>query len=241
MASRKRKKQRKSSSKHRWPRAIALVLLAPIAAYLGLALLGSLIPVNADWEEAETGIPIYLTDNGVHLDIVMPIEAAGVSWAPYFPGTDLAQPAWANAGHVMIGSGDRGVYTEAKDWGDLRASTAFGALFAGNRVMHVQYVDAPQRFAAAEIRLTPAQYRRLWQSVRASFDLSEDGWPQRLDTPGYWPSDAFYEGRGSFNAAMTCNQWVARQLRIAGVESSLWSPFSKGLPWRYRAPDAATD
>nr|WP_280638947.1 TIGR02117 family protein [Sphingomicrobium aestuariivivum] len=210
------------------------MLFVPLFVYLGLAALGSLVPVNRGWVEADEGVTVYLVDNGVHLDIAFPVAAAGVSWAPYFPAGDLADPDWANAAHVMIGSGDRGIYTEAKDWADLKPGTALRALAGGDRVMHVQYVTGPERFADAEIRLTLAEYRRLWQSVRESFAMDEDGWPQRLDTPGYWPSDAFYEGKGGFNAIMTCNQWVARQLRIAGVESSLWSPLSKGLPWRYR-------
>ena len=72
--------------------------------------------------------------------------------------------------------------------------------------------------------------------MRASFTLDGDGLPEPLAVPGYFGSDAFYEGEGPFNFVQTCNQWVAGRLRIAGVETSLWSPFSKGLPWRYRRP-----
>lgn len=236
MARRKRTSTRRG--KAGWPRRLAALLLAPLALYLGLAVLGSLVPVNADWREPDEGITVYLVDNGIHLDLVFPVEAGGLSWAPYFPAADLADPAWARADWVMIGSGDRGIYTEAERWADLRPATAVRALVAGDRVMHVQYVTDPARFAAAELRLRPVEYRRLWQAVRQSFDLGADGWPQRLDTPGYFASDAFYEAKGGFNLVATCNQWVADRLRIAGVESSLWSPFSKGLPWRYRPPEA---
>ena len=61
--------------------------------------------------------------------------------------------------------------------------------------------------------------------------------PQRIDHPGYWDSDAFYEGIGNFNAVRTCNQWVNAKLRIAGVEASLWTPFSKGVTWRHPLPE----
>ena len=218
-----------------WPKRLALILLAPIALYLVAALVGSLVPLNRDWQEPDTGPTVWLVSNGVHLDIAFPVTAQGLDWRTDFPPQDYADPQWANASHVMIGAGDRGVYTTAKDWTDLTPGIAARALVAGEPVMHVQFVPPPADFAVAEIRLRPDEYRRLFQSVRASFALGE-GRPQRLPVDGYFASDAFYQGRGSFNALRTCNQWVADRLRLAGVETSLWSPFVQGLEWRYREP-----
>ena len=229
-------KRRRRTRKPHWPRRVALALLAPVALYLAAALIGSFIPLNRDWEEPETGITIWLVSNGVHLDIAFPVVAEGLDWREDFPPGDFADPAWANASHVMIGAGDRGVYTTAEDWGDLEPGVALTALTDGERVMHVQFVPPPARFAKAELRLRPEEYRRLYQSVRSSFALGDGGRPQRLDADGYFDSDAFYEGRGGFNALMTCNQWVASRLRLAGVETSAWTPFAQGLPWRYREP-----
>ena len=220
-----------------WPKRLALILLAPIALYLVAALVGSLVPLNRDWQEPDTGPTVWLVSNGVHLDIAFPVIEQGLDWRDDFPPADFADPAWANASHVMIGAGDKGVYTTAQSWSDLTPAVAARALVSGERVMHVQYVPPPTGFAVAEIRLTPEQYRRLFQAVRASFDLGADGRPQRLaDTAGYGNSDAFYEAHGGFSAVRTCNQWVAGRLRLAGVETSLWSPFAQGLPWRYRDP-----
>ncbi|MCM8557734.1 TIGR02117 family protein [Sphingomicrobium sediminis] len=232
MPKRKRKKLRSS-----WPRRILAAIAIPLACYLGLAALGAIVPLNPSWEEPEEGTTVYLVDNGVHLDIAFPVAAEGLDWRPNFPADHLAEPLWASASHVMIGAGDLGIYTTAEDWGDLRPGVAVNALVDGERVMHVQYVEDPARFAVAEIRLRPAEYRRLYQAVRSSFDLDDDGQPQLLaDVDGYFPSDAFYAGQGPFSAVQTCNQWVASRLRIAGVETSLWVPFSKGLPWRFREP-----
>ena len=105
--------------------------------------------------------------------------------------------------------------------------------------MHVEWVRDPA-YAAREIRLRPEEYRRLWQSIRAEFDLDSTGRPQRIDHSGYGPADAFYEGRGKASAIRTCNSWAADRLRLAGVETSLWSPFAQGLVRRYRKAGQST-
>ena len=47
-------------------------------------------------------------------------------------------------------------------------------------------------------------------------------------------------GIGRASALSTCNNWVAGRLRLAGVRTSLWSPFVQGLVWRYRTADQRT-
>jgi len=225
---------RRKRTRFTWKRLVLAVLAIPLL-YLAAALVGSLIPVNRDWREPDQGITIYLVDNGVHLDLVLPAEAAGLSWRSDFAPKDIAEPRWANSDWVMIGAGERAVYLDTPTWADLSLKTAARAAITGEQIIHVQWASDPEDWADAAIRLTPEQYRRLHAAIRASFDLKA-GRPQRIDHPGYWDSDAFYEGVGNFNAIRTCNQWVASRLRIAGVETSLWSPFSKGLPWRYRPP-----
>lgn len=227
----RRRRRKKWSTRKR----IALAILALPIAYFLAALLGSLIPVNMGWQEPDEGVTVYISNNGIHLDLVMPVEAEGLSWREDFPPQDFGDPRWTNAQWIMIGAGDKGIYTEAEEWADLKPGTAIRALTAGDRVMHVQWVTEPAQWTEAEIRLRPAEYRRLHAAVRSTFAL-EDGRPQRLDFEGYFPSDAFYEGLGGFNLFGTCNNWVAQRLRIAGVESSLWTPIAQGLPWRYRKP-----
>ena len=86
----------------------------------------------------------------------------------------------------------------------------------------------------AQIRLRPQEYRRLWAAVRADLTLDANGRPERIDHPGYGPSDAFYRATGKASALRTCNSWAAGKLRLAGVKTSLWPPFAQGLVWRYR-------
>jgi len=225
-------KRRTRRRKFSWAKRIAIALLAIPALYLLGALVGSLISVNSAWAEPDKGITIYIADNGVHADLILPAETQGLDWRPLVPRSDFADVP-TDAAWVAFGAGERRVYLETPTWADLSLKTAFVALTGGERVMHVEWVDNPA-YAARELRLTPEQYRRLWASIRAGFKLDANGKPIQIDHPGYGLHDAFYEGVGKANAVHTCNQWAAGRLRLAGVEAPLWSPFVNGLTWRYR-------
>ena len=211
---------------------MALGLLIIPALYLLAALIGSLIPINAGWREPNQGITIYLADNGTHADLLLPVRAAGLDWAPLIPRSDMADVAPA-ANWIAFGAGERRVYLDTPTWADITPRTLWAATTGGERIVHVEYTSDPT-YAARSIRLTPEQYRRLWASIRAEFTLDRQGRPVRIDHPGYGPRDAFYEGMGRASALSTCNNWVAGRLRLAGVETSLWPPFAQGLLWRYR-------
>jgi uncharacterized protein (TIGR02117 family) len=223
---------RKKAKARKWARRIVAAVLALPAAYLLIALVGSLVPVNRGWTEPANGITVYLADNGVHADLIMPVAAQGLDWAPLFPARDFARVD-PNASFIAFGAGERRVYLDTPSWWDLTPRTLSSALAGGDRVMHVQHVPSPS-YAVREIRLRPQEYRRLWAAVRASLVLDSRGRPQRIAHPGYGPSDAFYRVHGKSSLIHTCNSWVADRLRLAGVKTSLWPPFAQGLVWRYR-------
>lgn len=225
-------RRRRKSKAGRWVGRLLTALLAVPAFYLVAALLGSVIPVNSGWTEPDRGTAVYIADNGVHADIIMPVEAQGLDWKPFMPGSDFTAPD-PDAHWIAFGSGEQRVYLDTPSWWDIRPRTIWAALAGGRRVMHVEYVPSPT-YAARVIRLRPEEYRRLWAAIRADFMLNRRGRPQRVDHPGYGPADAFYRATGKANALRTCNAVVANWLRLAGVETSLWPPFVNGLTWRYR-------
>src|SRR5438105_14353446 len=113
---------------------IVTVLPAILALYLATALIGSLVPVNRGWQEAAQGTTIYLADNGVHADIIMPVKAEGLDWAPLIPKSDFAAPD-PNAQWVAFGSGEERVYLNTPTWWDITPRTVWSALTGGRRVM----------------------------------------------------------------------------------------------------------
>lgn len=229
---------RRKSKWKQWLGRVGLAIAVIPALYLLAALIGSLIPVNRGWAEPEAGTTIYLRSNGVHIDLIMPANAQGLDWRPLLPARDFARPP-PNPRWFGFGAGERRVYLETPRWRDIKPKAVWAGLTGGERVMHVERIDRPGPELRA-IRLRPEEYRRLWASVRAEFDLDQDGRPQRIDHPGYWHDDAFYEGFGKADAVDTCNQWVTERLKVARIETSLWTPFAQGLMWRYREVDQST-
>ena len=225
-------RRRRKSKSGRWAGRVLTFLLAGPALYLVGALAGSLAPVNRHWREPAEGTTIYLADNGVHADVIMPVKANGLDWAPLFPARDFAAPV-RGMRWIAFGSGEQHVYLDTPRWRDIRPRTIGSALSGGPRVMHVEYVPSPD-YAVRAIRVRPQEYRRLWASIRADLKLGRGGNPQRIDHPGYGPSDAFYRATGKASAFRTCNTAAANWLRLAGIETSLWPPFTQGLTWRYR-------
>ncbi len=214
---------------------MALALGAPPALYLLAALIGSLIPVNRGWTEpgaAEPGVTIYIADNGIHADIIMPAMAQGLDWRPLVPKRHVAA-AHPEAQWVAFGSGEERVYLETQRWRDIKPKTIWSAVTGGKRVMHVEWVRNPS-YAVRQIRLRPEEYRRLWAAVRGDFERDAAGLPQHLAARGYGCCDTFYRATGKASASRTCNSWAATRLRLAGVKTSLWPPFVQGLTWRYR-------
>ena len=222
-------RRRRKTKAGKWARRALFAILAVPALYLVAALAGALVPVNRGWSEPDRGITIYIADNGVHTDILMPVSAAGLDWRSLLPPSDAEAPP-PDPQWVAFGVGERAVYLETPQWRDLRATVALRALTRGRRVVHVEWVVDPG-YAAREIRLRPEEYRRLWAAVRSSF---RDARPHKIAHKGYGTADVFYEGVGHANAFATCNQWTADTLRLAGIETSLWSPFVQGVVWRYR-------
>ena len=229
---------RRKRGRNKIIRRVALALAAIPALYLLAALIGSLAPVNRAWVEPDQGVTVYLANNGVHADLIMPAVWQGLDWRPFVPKSDFASPD-PDAAWVAFGSGEERVYLETPRWRDITPRTIWSALTGGKRVMHVEWVSNPA-YADRAIRLRPEEYRRLWAAIRADFQLDAAGKPTRIDHPGYGPSDAFYWATGKFHALKTCNTWTAGRLRVAGVETSLWPPFVQGLVWRYRPADQST-
>lgn len=216
----------------RWIGLLLTALLALPALYLVAALAGSVISVNHDWREAFDGTTIYIADNGIHADIIMPVDSNGLNWTTLFPKHDFAQLP-AGTPWIAFGSGEREIYLDTPQWSDIRLSTLWPALAGGARLVHVEYVSNPD-YAVRQIRLRPEEYRHLWAAIRADFASDVNGRPERDKHPGYGPSDAFYSATGKASAIRTCNVVVADWLRLAGVKASLWPPLSPGLIWRYR-------
>jgi uncharacterized protein (TIGR02117 family) len=220
----------------RWLAWLGAALVAAPLAYLLPALVLGLLPVNRDFRPTPPqagGVTVWLRSNGVHAELVLP-AAAPHDWRAELPPAEvvdaarLASPpelAW-----IAFGWGDRDFFVRTRTWRDLRPGTAASALLGlGPAAMHVEYLSRPQDYRAQRIDLSPAQYALLVDGLRAGFARDAAGRPRRIDDPGYFDTDAFYEGTGRYSLVLTCNEWIRRVLAGAGVRTAAWAPFEAAL------------
>ena len=113
------------------------------ALYLVAALIGSLVPVNRGWTEPEHGTTIYIADNGIHADIIMPVKARRAGLGAADPGARLRRRRPGRAlDRVRIGRA-ASLSRTRRPGGTSRRARSGPALTGGKRVMHVEYVPSP--------------------------------------------------------------------------------------------------
>lgn len=210
--------------------AIVIVIILYIIA----AVAGSLIPVNTTQPEGPKELEIFIESNGVHTDIVMPVQNEIVDWLRFVdPGHTKAGAV--DYAFVAFGWGDRGFYEHTPEWKDLKPGIAFRALFLETpAAMHVKFrhyiIEDEQTIS---IKLNPAQYKALAEYIRKSFSQDESGLPRNIPNLHYSQSDAFYQAEGSLTLLNTCNTWTNNALKHAGLRASLWTPFVEGIFYSY--------
>lgn len=204
---------------------LGVVLLWFVLAYV----LGS-IPVNRDWQEPEHGVEIWLVDNGVHTDFVLPARNQQMDWHARFLDAHFPEsPRGAN--FLEVGWGDRGFYLEARTWDELKISTAVKALFfLGSSLVHVKWSLKPRPAADCKpVCLRPGEYARLCAFVLESLRRDAKGGLVPVLGKGYGSLDTFYEGVGSYGFTYTCNSWTNEALKRSGVRAALWGPLPSSI------------
>jgi uncharacterized protein (TIGR02117 family) len=211
---------------------VAATIGIPLFLYLLLATLLSLIPVNRHFRSSGP-VEIYVCTNGLHADFLLPVADPVIDWRSKFPVIDFAG-ADSSYQFVGIGWGDRRFYMETPYWEDLQLSVALtAALWPTRAALHVTYYpEAPDSEDCVKLRLTEDQYSRLSEFILSYFPEDTQTEGALIPGKGYGPRDNFYEARGRFSALFTCNNWVSKGLKRAGVRTALWSPFDKGIFWQ---------
>jgi uncharacterized protein (TIGR02117 family) len=221
------------STRRSIPRRILVLLkrcfqgISLVVAFYLLVVLAGLIPVDNDFAARADGIEILVTSNPVHADVVLPIETSVVNWRDHFPAECFAGNK-QSATHVAIGWGDKGFFLQTSTWNDLKASTAANALlWPSETCLHVTMkpsVTTSQN--TRSVRLSAKQYSELTDFVLRSFRTDRNDHNIPIESAGYSWNDAFFEARGTYHCVNTCNSWVGRALRCAGVRTGWMTPLS---------------
>ncbi|MEO0820648.1 MAG: DUF2459 domain-containing protein [Pseudomonadota bacterium] len=188
------------------------------------------------------GMRVTVVDHGWHAGLV--VAAADLRAAALALGRERRALGHAlrslaaqdpRARWLEIGWGDDGFYRSVARIEDLTAETALAALlWPTPSVMHVAAFDRPpdEAFAAAErvtLTLSRAGFLRFATALAETLALGPGGAVEDRG-PGLYGGARFYAAAPGYHAFNTCNHWVARLLRRAGVPASpLPGTFSTGL------------
>jgi uncharacterized protein (TIGR02117 family) len=205
---------------------ILYFLLIPVT-YIIISLILSVITIDRKANDENFSKSIYLSTNGVHLDIVIPkqeIDSLVLSGIKHKETED----------YLSFGWGDENFYLNTPTWGDLTFSNAFQAMFLkSSTLIHVTRYEQ-KRTDWIEIKVNEFELQKLNTYLLNTFQLDENGMKILLENKGYSPTDDFYKSKGSFSCFNTCNSWVNKGFKESGLKSSLWTPFDFGLLNKYK-------
>lgn len=210
--------------KYLWRSALVVLVLPLLYLLISLALTAWPTGKVSSCRDADP--VMFLTTNGVHLDLVMAVDAISDS---------LKEDLVIHPGDrfLAFGWGDQEFYLNTPEWSDLKASTAFNALFAkGPSLVHVTRYQHKQAHWNP-VHACPEAIAVVNSYISHSFLPDLEGHKTLLKNKGYGTSDEFYRARGSYSCFKTCNSWVNSALQLAGLRASIWTPFDFGLMRRY--------
>jgi uncharacterized protein (TIGR02117 family) len=202
--------------------------------YFIVAFVLSRLAVN-EKEVTQADLSIYILTNGVHADIVVPIETEEINWRNW-----ITQPVLiaqdTNYKYLAFGWGDKGFYLETPEWKDLKLSVAFKAAFGlSTSAMHTTfYKKMKLNDRCKEIKISIEQYKLLIANLKNGFCLNSNQVPIHIPTNAVYNStDAFYEGMGSYSFFKTCNTWANNSLKNSNLKACIWTIFDTGIFLKY--------
>ncbi len=205
---------------------LILGVLAIPVMYLLVSLLLTSITVNKRDVNLNVEKLIYLSTNGVHLDIIIPVSEIDDKLLSGLKKKDEK--------YLSFGWGDENFYLNTPTWNDLTFKNAFSALFLdSNTLIHLtRYSRINSEWTI--VNLNDKQLAKLNKYILNSFMLDKGGNKIILENKGYAFNDDFYKANGSYSCIKTCNSWVNSALKRSDLKSCYWTPFDFGIINKYK-------
>ena len=199
-----------------------LVIPAFIVLYLLIALILSYIPVNTQQTIENKDYSMYLSSNGVHLDIIIAKEDIDSIMLNRISLDDNYQ-------YYAFGWGDENFYLNTPTWNDFTFSTAFKAMFLkSSTLIHLtRYHNIQEDWVS--INISDEELRALNKYINESFVLNEQVSFILVNSTGYSQRDKSYKAKGSYSLFFTCNSWANDAFKQSGIKACCWTPFDFSL------------
>ena len=201
-------------------------LLIPVS-YLLISIMLMLITID---RKVGIGIPeetIYLSTNGVHLNIVIPKDNINSTLLAGLQRNEDEK-------YLSFGWGDKNFYLNTPRWSDLTLKNVFRALFLkSSTLMHVKRYKSKQD-NWIKIDVNKSQLNKLNTFLQNSFKTNDNGMKIILENSGYTSIDNFYKANGNYSCFYTSNSWANKAFKESGLKSCYWTPFDFGLINKYK-------
>ncbi len=194
--------------------------LAPVTLYLVLAFVGALVPASgADGiVEEPREREIVLARGVIHYDILLPLDDDTRGQFSFLDDTRVPLDAgeW-----LSVGWGSEAFYTSAGAYTDITWGALVKAITYDRSVIRFEVYGAlPDHPDLKRVSVSDDQLDALRQSIFQDLDLTGGA----LEAEGFSETDAFFPAQGAFHLLKTCNVWVGRTLRAAGIDFGIWTP-----------------
>jgi uncharacterized protein (TIGR02117 family) len=194
-------------------------------------IIGYLTPRKwGNYSQTNCVIPIYISNQGIHTDIIVPVKNEFFNWNQYLRLTEIGRDANSEYKYLSFGWGDRAFMLETPTSTTINPVTAFNALFLPTpSTVQVQgYRVLPPNKETKCVKISGRNYLNIVNFIKKSFQLDAGGNKLKISY-GYHNSDSFYEANGSYSILRSCNDWTAEALRKADVNTPLWSTLSSAI------------
>jgi len=223
---------------------IAVYVGLMLFSYFLLAFVLAVIPVKGEQTSAQKHITVFLLQEGVHTDFVVPVNTPFEDWSHHFPYQNN-RVCDTTFRWLRIGLGDKAFFLTCPTWGDLTLKKALKAMTGLNgAAIHANYEyelpgnDTFQFYHPgcnlAKLHLTPNQYQRLCGYIKNSirFNNGKTVLLQSADSTTF-DYDRYYDAHGTYSVVETCNTWINQGLQACGQPSCYWTAFGEGIFYHY--------
>lgn len=203
------------------------IVLGGFLVYLILVVIGTLIPVGKIKPQKEGEITIYLTTNGIHSDLVLPLKNESKNWLSH-----LATPTFQkfqNHQYIALGWGDYDFYLKSKT--NTNILDVFDTLFFPSKgILHLQFYrrDLIENEQVILLKISQIQYKKICQYIENQLITTQNN-QLILIEEGYGENDFFFEAKGTYHLFNTCNNWTNGGLKAMQIRTGLWTPFAQSI------------
>jgi len=195
-----------------------------------------IIPHSRNFRPPVTGVPIYLSTNGMHTDFVLPTKNELFDWTQFINKENFKSNLKSST-FLGIGWGDRAIYLDIAEWSEVTFKMGLKTLLLPtDSILHItayESVPITDDLVVKKTIISNQQYLQLCQFILTYFKVNHKQNVQLIKDAGYTENDNFYHANRKYHAFFTCNTWINKGLKIIGVRTPLWTPVDKGIFYQF--------